>query len=284
MSTVRRCSEAKKHPISGMCSYFEYSRAAYYKSLKKHIRTTFCETVIADMVRAERCVQPRLGGRKLYHILGNDIRLVALHVGRDKFFSLLRRTGLLVERKRSYTKTTRSWHHFHKYDNLLRDISDVRPDQVWASDITYIRTEKKFVYLSLITDMYSRRIVGWSLSESLSIEGCLSALKKALKQSSNRRPQMHHSDRGVQYCSNEYVQVLKKNKIAISMTEDRHCYENALAERVNGILKDEYLLDGTFKNFSHAEKSCREAIRLYNTRRPHHALKFKTPEQVYHAA
>ncbi|MCL2132219.1 MAG: IS3 family transposase, partial [Lentimicrobiaceae bacterium] len=148
---------------------------------------------------------------------------------------------------------------------------------------TYLRTEKGFVYLSLITDMYSRKIVGWSLTSSLSIEGCVSALKKALLDNPLIDSLIHHSDRGIQYCSPDYVNILEKNNIEISMTEENHYYENAMAERVNGILKGKYLLDRTFKDFSQAEVVCKEAIRLYNTRRPHLALKYKTPEQVHQA-
>jgi transposase InsO family protein len=236
------------------------------------------------MIHRERGLQPRLGGKKLYWLLREDIHLIAPHFGRDKFFCLLRQHDLLVERKRQYRKTTNSWHHFHKYGNLIKDVPIFRPNQAWASDITYLRTEKGFVYLSLITDMYSRKIVGWSLSESLSIEGSITALKKALRGVLLSEPLIHHSDRGVQYCSHDYVKILKGKKIGISMTEENHCYENAMAERVNGILKDEYLLDRTFKDFSHAQKACTEAIGLYNTRRPHWALKFKTPEQMHYAA
>ena len=136
-------------------------------------------------------------------------------------------------------------------------------------------------YLSLLTDMYSRKIVGWHLSKSLSIEGSVFALKKALRSNPLIDKLIHHSDRGIQYCSKEYVKILEENKIGISMTEENHCYENALAERVNGILKDEYGLDRRFKDFSHAEKACNEAVMLYNTRRPHLALKYKTPQQVH---
>jgi transposase InsO family protein len=267
-----------------MCHYFEYTRSAYYKSLKEEETTVFSETMILELVHRERHLQPRMGGKKLYSLLGSDIHRIAPHLGRDKFFRLLGAHGLLVARKRQYQKTTNSYHRFRKYGNLIKAMSISRPNQVWASDITYIRTEKSFVYLSLVTDMYSRKIVGWSLSESLSIEGCLSALKMGLKANPQRESLIHHSDRGIQYCSHDYVKLLNKHKIAISMTEENHCYENALAERVNGILKDEYSLDGTFTDFAHAQRSCRQAVELYNTRRPHWSLKFKTPEQVHHAA
>jgi transposase InsO family protein len=224
-----------------MCSYFQYTRAAYYKSQKERASACLSEDMILAMVQGERRLQPRLGVRKLYWLLGNDIHRFAPHFGRDKFFALLREHDLLVERKCQYCKTTHSYHHFHKYSNLIRDLTPTRPNQVWASDITYLRTEKGFVYLSLLTDMYSRKIVGWSVSESLSIEGCVTSLKKALRENPVRQSLIHHSDRGVQYCSHDYVKLLNKNKIGISMTEENHCYENAMAERVNGILKDEYL-------------------------------------------
>ena len=267
-----------------MCSYFGYSRAAYYKSLRSQISGSFSETLILDLVHSERRLQPRLGGKKLYWMLCSDIHQIAPDFGRDKFFDLLRRHHLLVERKRQYRKTTDSYHHFHKYGNLVRDLCIDRPNRVWAADITYLRTDRGFVYLSLLTDMYSRKIVGWSVSQSLSIEGSLEALKKAFKENPLRQSLIHHSDRGVQYCSHDYVKLLKKNIIEISMTEDNHCYENALTERVNGILKDEYLLDATFRDFAHAKKACRQAVELYNTRRPHLSLKYKTPCQVHHAA
>ena len=240
--------------------------------------------MIIELVHLERLHQPRIGGKKLYHILSKDIKKISKSFGRDKFFDLLRANDLLVERKRSYTKTTNSYHHFHKYSNLVKDCDISSPNQVWAADITYLRTEQGFVYLSLLTDMYSRKIVGWALSKSLSIEGSLEALGKSLKKCKNSEGVIHHSDRGVQYCSHEYTNLLLVSKMKISMTEENHCYENSMAERVNGILKDEYMLDFTFKDYASALKSTEEAIMFYNTRRPHWSLKFKTPEEVHSAA
>jgi len=267
-----------------MCNYFNCTRSAYYKSVKEHELGSFSESLILDLVREARRLQPRMGGKKLYFSLSSDIHEIYPHLGRDKFFKLLGKYDLLVERKKQYSKTTNSWHHFHKYSNIIKDLDINRPNQVWASDITYLRTNGRFVYLSLITDMYSRKITGWSLSESLSVEGSIRALKKALKENPLKDVLIHHSDRGIQYCCKDYVSILDRKKIKISMTEENHCYENAMAERVNGILKDEYLLDSTFKDFKHAEKVCREAIKLYNTCRPHWALKLKTPEKVHQAA
>jgi len=155
-----------------------------------------------------------------------------------------------------------------------------RPNQVWVSDITYIRTIKGFCYLALITDMHSRKIVGYDLSDSLELKGCVRALKKAIYQA-NIKHLIHHSDRGIQYCSNQYTQILKRKNIRISMTEENHCYENAIAERVNGILKDEFYLDQTFDNVTHAKRAAKNAINLYNEIRLHLSLDFKTPNMVY---
>lgn len=158
-------------------------------------------------------------------------------MGRDKFFTLLGKHGLLLKRRRRYARTTDSVHPFRVYKNLLKDKQLTRFNECWVADITYLRTRKGFVYLFLLTDAYSRKIVGWSLGDNLGIEGGLIAMKMALKQRDKRLPLIHHSDRGIQYCSKAYVKLLRKNKVCISMTEDNHCYENALAERVNGILK-----------------------------------------------
>jgi putative transposase len=159
-----------------------------------------------------------------------------------------------------------------------------RPNQAWVSDITYIRLRDGFAYLSLLTDYYSRKVVGWCLSRSFGLDGSLQALHQALSVTRRRQGLVHHSDRGIQYYSAPYTSQLQQHGIRISMTEVDHCYENALAERVNGILKDEYALDATFSDYNQACQSCKEAIRLYNTRRPHWSLGFKTPEEVHRAA
>jgi transposase InsO family protein len=188
---------------------------------------------------------------------------------------------MLTLRKKYSARTTNSMHRFYKYNNIIKDLEITKSNQVWVSDITYIRTINGFCYLALITDMYSRKIVGYDLSNSLELTGCVRALQKALKQAGKRSPQIHHSDRGIQYCSNIYTGLLHKKKIKISMTEENHCYENAVAERVNGILKDEFYLDQTFDSITQAKQATKNAINLYNQVRLHLSLDFKTPNMVY---
>ncbi len=204
-----------------------------------------------------------------------------LKVGRDTLFKILRKHNMLTLRKKYSARTTNSYHRFYKYKNIIKDIQTTRPNQIWVSDITYIRTISGFCYLALITDLYSRKIVGYDLSDSLELKGCIRALNKALYQAKNIKELIHHSDRGIQYCSNIYTQILIRKKIDISMTEENHCYENAVAERVNGILKDEFYLDQTFINMSHAKRAAKNAINLYNEIRLHVSLDFKTPNMVY---
>lgn len=188
---------------------------------------------------------------------------------------------MLTLRKKYSSRTTNSLHRFYKYKNIIKKLNVTKPNQVWVSDITYIRTIDGFCYLALITDMYSRKIIGYDISNSLELKGCERALNKALYQTKNTNGLIHHSDRGIQYCSNVYTQILKRNNIQISMTEENHCYENALAERVNGILKDEFYLDQTFNSLAHAKRATKNAIHLYNEIRLHLSLDFKTPNMVY---
>ncbi|MGB5362127.1 MAG: IS3 family transposase, partial [Aureibaculum sp.] len=192
---------------------------------------------------------------KLKVSLEDEFTKADLKVGRDTLFNILRKHQMLTLRKKYSARKTNSLHRFYKYKNIIKDLDITRPNQVWASDITYIRTVKGFCYLELITDMYSRKIVGYDLSDSLELKGCVRALNKAIYQSKNIKQLIHHSDRGIQYCSNVYTQILKRNKIDISMTEENHCYENAIAERVNGILKDEFYLDQVFTNVQHAKRA-----------------------------
>jgi transposase InsO family protein len=239
---------------------------------------------VTELVNKRRHHQPRIGGKKLYHILKNDLHQLDPGLGRDKFFDILRNKNLLVKRSKKYIYTTDSFHRFRVYKNAIKHSSLTAPNQAWVSDITYLRIKGGFVYLFLITDAFSRKIIGWSVSGSLSIEGAIEALKMAIRQCGDTKDIIHHSDRGIQYCSNGYVALLKKHRMSISMTEENHCYENAVAERVNGILKDEFMLDAEFADKKIAGKAVREAIQTYNSCRPHWSLKLCTPQQVHQAA
>ena len=281
MKVVSKTKQAGSTSISKICNCFNLKRDAYYKYQKRCKHRNLMESKVLELVKQERKEQPRVGTRKLYEILQPSFEKADIKVGRDSLFDILREHEMLVKRKRAYCKTTNSYHHFHKYNNLIKDIKITRPNQVWVSDITYIRTVKGFCYLALITDMYSRKIVGYDISDSLELTGCFRAFKRAQRTARPRTGLIHHSDRGVQYCSHQYVNELKKRKIKISMTEENHCYENAIAERVNGILKDEFYLDQCFFNTSHAQKATKNAIDIYNSKRLHLSLGYKTPNMVF---
>lgn len=233
------------------------------------------------MVKKVRKEQPRVGGCKLHVALQPSFKEAGLKVGRDCLFDILREYNMLIRRKKATCRTTYSHHRFYTYKNLVKDMEVTRPNQVWVSDITYIRTVSGFCYLALITDMYSRKIVGYDLSDSLELAGCLRALRRALRAARPATRLVHHSDRGIQYCSNQYVEELRKHGIEISMTEENHCYENAIAERVNGILKDELYLDQYFYSTSHAFNAAKNAIEIYNHKRLHLSLGYKTPNMVF---
>ncbi len=267
--------------IGVICKYFNLQRDAYYKFKKRYIKRKAIESQIVKLVEKERKEQPRVGTRKLYEALQPILILSTIKLGRDGLFRILREHDMLVRRKKATFKTTNSYHHFYKYSNLIKDLEVTAPNQVWVSDITYIRTVKGFCYLALITDMYSRKIVGYDISDTLELSGCLRALQKALRQARSAVGLVHHSDRGIQYCSQQYVSELKKRDIKISMTEENHCYENAIAERVNGILKDEFYLDQCFFNTAHACKATESAIGIYNNKRLHLSLGYKTPNMVF---
>jgi putative transposase len=208
---------------------------------------------------------------------------MGIHIGRDRLFAFLQSADLLIQPARCYRKTTDSYHRFHKYPNLIKELTILAPNQVFVSDITYLDTLEGFCYLALVTDLYSRKIVGWDLTKSLSIEGCQNALRQALKGAPNPENLIHHSDRGIQYCSKGYVDILQSKGIRISMTEENHCYENAVAERINGILKYEFMLAEKQSSFQAAYALTAQSIRIYNEERLHCSLNFQTPAQCYAA-
>ena len=260
---------------------FGLKRDAYYKYKARADKRLKLEQQIISIVKKRRKSLPREGVRKLTKSLDIDFNKANIKVGRDTLFNVLRKHNMLTLRKKTSARTTNSYHRFYKYNNIIKDAKVIRPNQVWVSDITYIRTIKGFCYLALITDVHSRKIVGYDLSDSLELKGCVRALNKAIYQAKNINGLIHHSDRGIQYCSNVYTKILKRNNINISMTEENHCYENAIAERVNGILKDEFYLDQTFDSIAHAKRATKNAINLYNEVRLHLSLDFKTPNMVY---
>lgn len=223
---------------------------------------------------------PRLGTRKLYYLLKDEFTYQGIKVGRDALFNYLRAEHLLVKPKKNYTKTTNSKHWMKKYPNLLKDRKPIQTEEVFVSDITYIKSRERTHYLSLVTDAYSRKIMGYHLSEDMSAEHVVKALKMAVKQRRNNKQLIHHSDRGLQYCSAIYQRELGKHQIIPSMTDGYDCYQNALAERINGILKNEFLINkcNTAKEL---EDLIRESINIYNNKRPHLSLNYKTPNFIH---
>lgn len=238
--------------------------------------------MLAQVVEVRRR-QPRIGTRKLQHLLQE---LPALRMGRDRLFDLLRAHRLLVPTPRAYHKTTHSHHRFRRHPNLLKSgpeqVVATAPEQVWVADITYLPMRAGFSYVSLVTDAYSRKIVGHHVHETLHAAQVAQALQQALKTRTRTSPLIHHSDRGVQYCADSYQQLHAENGIRCSMTDGYDCYQNALAERINGILKTEFLLHRP-RDLAQARRMVREAIAIYNEERPHLALKYKTPGAVHRA-
>ncbi len=262
--------QTRSRGLRELCRLLGYSAQAYYQYQLQTEKLTFTNEVLLQQIQEHRRLQPRIGTRKLLELTQADI-------GRDAFFELLRDNGMLVRRRRNRVRTTFSSHRFRKYPDLIRQLVPERPDQLWVSDITYLRIKQNFAYLSLITDAYSRKIIGFSVSHDLSTDSCLKALRMALKTRSIDQPLIHHSDRGTQYCSKAYTTLLKREGIAISMTESGNPRDNAVAERVNGILKME-LLKENYDNIDIAHKSIKQAVQIYNALRPHSSINMLTPE------
>lgn len=257
------------------------SRQGYYQREEYLLKKGVEEELILHHIREIRMTQPRLGGRKMYRLLKPTLVSENIDLGRDKFFDLLRRNNLLVPHKRSCKVTTNSNHPYYKYSNKIQDITPERKNQVWVSDITYISLKEGHGYLSLITDLYSRKIVGFHIHENLETEGPLKALNQALRQRKRTEELIHHSDRGGQYCSYAYTELLQGQGITISMGEAGNPYENAVAERINGILKHEFYLDDTFDTLRQARSCIRKVVHIYNTKRPHLSCNFLTPEEAH---
>jgi len=232
------------------------------------------------MIKYWRRFMPRIGGRKLYKLIKPELDNQCIKLGRDTFFDYLREHDLLVKPKKNYTKTTHSNHWMRKHPNLLKEFKVKQAEEVLVSDITYVKSEAGTHYLSLTTDAYSRKIMGYELSDEMKASDVVKALNMSIKHKRYSHETIHHSDRGVQYCSDEYQQVLTKHQIKPSMTDGYDCYQNALAERVNGILKQEFLLYKC-RDIDELRKLVDESIYIYNEIRPHLSLGMKTPNQVH---
>ena len=237
--------------------------------------------MVKSFVDQQRKLLPRLGTRKLHYLIKDQIETAEIKLGRDKLFKLMRDYGLLIKPRKRYIQTTMSKHWLRKWPNLIKQVKVNEPDQVWVSDITYIKTEEGMCYLNMITDAYSRKIVGYAVDQTMETESMIEAMKMAIVNKCNNIKTIHHSDRGLQYCSKEYVNLSSKNGIQLSMTENSDPYENALAERMNRTIKEEFGLDRKIKSKELVYNLLKESITLYNNKRPHLALNMLTPDEVY---
>ena len=269
--------------MSRACKLLGISRQTVYQSEKRKEQRAIELTPVKAMVQEIRRFMPRLGGRKLYFLLKPELDRCGIKLGRDSFFDYLRENRLLIKPVRRYTKTTHSKHWMKKHPNLLGDQKLTRAEQAFVSDITYVETDEGVHYLSLVTDAYSRKIMGYELSDDMRAQTVVKALRRAARQRKTRLPLLHHSDRGLQYCSAIYQQELRRHGMRPSMTDGYDCYQNALAERVNGILKQEFLI---YRCRTLKELKClvKESVEIYNRLRPHLSLNMQTPEQVHKKA
>lgn len=275
--------------LSFLCGMFGKSRQAYYDYSKRKEREKFEDSIIVDLVKKEREIAKRVGSKRLYLILKSDLERHEIKIGRDLFHEVLRNNSLLIKKRRNRQKTTNSRHSLPKYPNISKEIEVTEAEQLClprnlggVSDITYVRVGNGFCYLILITDAYSRKVVGYNFSTTMNAAFCVQALKMAI---ANRqfpsRLLTHHSDRGVQYCSTAYVEILTSNGIKISMTENGDPLENALAERMNGIFKDNFDIGQVFSDFETADACIHKAVDYYNHRLPHSSCDMKTPAQAH---
>lgn len=256
------------------------TRQAIYQAEQRQRRKREALEPVLAMVLEVRRFLPRVGTRKLYHLLQPRLQAAGIKLGRDGLFGYLRQHHLLIEPRRCYTKTTFSKHWMKKYPNLLRERVVTGPEQVFVSDITYVESGEGVHYLSLVTDAGSRKIMGHELSREMKASDVVKALQQAVRQRCHKIPLIHHSDRGIQYCSRCYQDELGRHGIAASMTDGHDCYQNALAERVNGILKQEFLIYRC-PTFEDLKTLVAESIEAYNHLRPHLSLGMRTPEEVH---
>lgn len=264
-----------------ICSLFGKSRQAWHESQQRTTRGMLEETFVLKLVDEIRTEMPRIGTQKLHYMLEHQFAEHSIKLGRDKFYDLLERHGYLLRYRKRKPYTTNSRHHFKKYPNLIREKLLTSSGQLWVSDITYIRSGNGFNYLSLTTDAYSRKIVGYSLWPTLESAGAIKALEMAIQDNKRSKDIIHHSDRGIQYCCADYVRCIEKAHIQLSMTENGDPYENAIAERVNGILKTEFGLSNHFANNELAQQAVNNAVAMYNNNRPHASCDYLTPNVAH---
>lgn len=268
--------------VDGLCNLFGKSRQAFYDKQWFQEERNEAQIIALELVAEIRREIPRIGTKKLYHMIKQPLETHGVKMGRDALHELLLDHGLAVRPKRRYVKTTNSNHYYKRYPNIIKDLVVIEPEQVWVADITYIVVGNDFNYLNLITDLYSKRIMGYCLHLTLEAEGTLLALSIALNNRQNPRSNLiHHSDRGSQYGCGGYIKLLEKNNIGISMTEKKDPYENAVAERVNGILKTDFELSQVFKNRDAALAYVDKSIRAYNELRPHMSCNYLTPQAAH---
>lgn len=266
--------------LSRCCRLFGVSRQAIYQGQIRVKKRAIELAKIKSLVQTIRMEMPRIGTRKLYYLIKEELVSLNIKIGRDALFTYLRSENMLVKPKKNYIKTTNSKHWLRKHPNLMKEVKIERVEQFFVSDITYVKSREGTHYLSLVTDAYSRKIVGHQLSDDMSAENVVKALKMAVKGRRNDKLLIHHSDRGLQYAASIYQNELSLNQIIPSMTDGYDCYQNALAERVNGILKQEFLIEkcNTAKEL---EVLINESIDIYNNKRPHLSLNMKTPNFIY---
>jgi putative transposase len=276
---MRLKEQNTKVGLGCLCGLFGYTRQAYYRQFERNSLQSIKEEIILEKVKENKKEMPRIGGRKLLYLLQKE----GINIGRDKLFNILRYEELLVQKRKRRIFTTQSKHWLRKYPSLIEGIEVTRPNKLWVSDITYILVHNEFAYLFLITDAYSKKIIGYYLSRTLEADGGIEALQMALSsvEWKNRKGIIHHSDRGVQYCSYKYVNLLKSNQMLISMTNNGDPYENAIAERINGILKSEWINNERFMTFDYAEQRINEIIIIYNSARPHLSCGMLTPDEAH---
>ena len=278
--TIDLYRKETKETLVSTCRLLGVDRQVYYRRKQTLTKKQETAELVVKMVMEVRQQMSRVGTRKLYYLLYDQLK--EMRVGRDKLFAILEANHLLIKPVRRYVTTTNSRHRYHKHKDLIAQLVPQRPEQIWASDITYLGSNGNFKYLALVTDTYSKKIVGYDVSDNLSAEGPLRALKMGLRQRTYKDKELiHHSDRGFQYCCDTYQDLLKREKVKCSMTESYDPYANAVAERVNGILKQEFLLNRQKADLAVMRKMVKNSIQIYNQFRPHHSCYMKTPEQMH---